>query len=478
MPFRSLLSVLLVLYGCSPLLGGEVSVEGQGPGYAHQSIRISVAYNPFVSLPDFTETIRCNESGAFRHSFDLQQGRVVQFEMGSYQTYIYMEPGFHYRVVLPPYMQKEYAELVSPFYQPVYAPLEVISRTNMITGEVVKGTRDVNYSISRFDTAFTAANEKVILERRLGRTLNLDSIEKALETPFDGDTSRFFSQYRRYRYGILRLNEGRTGLETISRNYLGPVIRDDHPGFIELFRAMFRDFLYYFSETPDGNRLRYHINRSHQVDSVRTIIRQHPAIWCDTLADMVLLQELSDLFYRGDYHKEAILILLDSMEHHPVSQRLAGYAGQVKEKLASLTTGHIPPPFQLPDLNGELVSSEQFKGRYTYLFFGTPDHYGCMMEYPFLQSFQEKHADYLQVVTIMVAEDPGKVKAFMERNGYSWKALYYDEQTTVLRDYQVRAFPMAYLLDPEGKLVLSPSPLPTDGFEQQLFRILRAAGVL
>jgi hypothetical protein len=40
----------------------------------------------------------------------------------------------------------------------------------------------------------------------------------------------------------------------------------------------------------------------------------------------------------------------------------------------------------------------------------------------------------------------------------------------------VRAFPTAYLLDPEGRLILSPSPLPSDGFEQRLFRIMRSRG--
>jgi len=453
-------------------------VEGEGEGYAGQTIRISVAVNPFITLPEYVESILCDDSGRFRHHFELEKGRVVQFEMGSYQTYVYMEPGYHYRVALPPFMQAAYAELVSPFYQPVYAPLQIISRENNATGERVEGTRDVNYSIARFDTSFTMANERIILDRRLGRASNIDSVERALEVPFSGEPSLFFSQYRKYRYGVLRLNEGQTGLESISRNYLGPVIREDHPGFIELFRAMFKDFLFYYSETPDGSRLRYHINRSHQVDSVRTIVQRHPAIWCDTLAEMVLLQELSDLFYRGDYHKESILILLDSMTRHPVSPTMALYTVQVRNKLASLMAGHTPPGFRLPDLNGEMVSSEEFKGKYTYLFFGTPDHYGCMMEYPFLESYEEKHAEYLRVVTIMVAEDLEKVKAFMERNGYHWEALYYDEQTGVLRDYQVRAFPTAYLLDPDGKLVLSPAPLPSDGFEQQLFRILRGAGVL
>ena len=99
-----------------------------------------------------------------------------------------------------------------------------------------------------------------------------------------------------------------------------------------------------------------------------------------------------------------------------------------------------------------------------------------MMEYPFLQSYYEKHAAYLNVVTIMASEEKSELEEFMKRNGYKWKALHYEFQPGVLTDYQVRAYPTAYLIDRDGKLLLSPAMLPTDGFEQQLFRIMRSRG--
>jgi hypothetical protein len=99
-----------------------------------------------------------------------------------------------------------------------------------------------------------------------------------------------------------------------------------------------------------------------------------------------------------------------------------------------------------------------------------------MMEYPFLSSYQMKHSAYLEVVSIMVADKKEQVDEFMERNGYQWKALWYGGQDGILTDYLVRAFPVAYLIGPDGNLVLSPAPLPSDGFEQQLFRIMRSRG--
>jgi len=466
----------LLLLGGTLLFSQNISIEAINKDYSGKSIDIIVSWNPFMTAPEYTSSEKCNNEGVFLHQFELEFPRVVQFETGIYQAYLYMEPGFHYKVELPEYREKKFDEEISAFFQPVVLPLRVISRTSIATGEEVDEKQDLNYTIARFDTAFTIVNEEVVLNRRMEKQSDVDSMIQNLEVRFSEDTTLFFSSYRRYRYGVLRLNEGKTGLESLSRDYLGPVIREWHPGFIELFRAMFKDFIFYYSSTTDGKELIHQINRTQDLDGARSILMQHPAVWNDTLADMILLQELSDIFYRGDFHKEAILILLDSMVHDAISPKFAIYTSQILKKLSSLVVGFPPPTLTLLDLEGNPCTLSDFEGKYIYLFFGTPEHYGCMMEYPFLQSFHEKHSEYLQVVTVMISEERDELDDFMLRNGYDWKVLHYEGQPGLLSDYMVRAFPTAYLIGRDGNLILSPSTLPSDGFEQQLFRIMRSRG--
>ena len=138
--------------------------------------------------------------------------------------------------------------------------------------------------------------------------------------------------------------------------------------------------------------------------------------------------------------------------------------------------GHAPPRFILRDTDGNEYTPSCSGGKYVYLFFCTPDHYGCMTEYPYLNSYHTRHSEYLEIVTVIVAREESLVAEFMKRNGYSWRAAYYGDQDGLLGDYQVKAFPAAYLLDRNGNLLLSPAPLPSDGFEQYLFRIMRSRG--
>jgi hypothetical protein len=474
--FRSLLSITLILWGniCAP--GQTASIHAVNPGYALKAIHTSIAWNPFATINEYSHTVLCDENGEFRQDIPLTSPRVVQFETGIYQLYMYMEPGFRYEVELPEYLEKKWDEQISPFYQALSMPLTVLSRTSLSTGISIDGSLDVNHAITRFDSLFVLSNTEVLSHRKLGQSLNTDSTIREMEFAFAGDSSIFFSDYRRFRYGILKLNEGKSNIEGLSRDYLGPVVKEWHPGFVELFRALFRDFIYYYTESRGAPDFRNLVNHRQDLQQARQLVRDHPAVWSNTLAEMILLQEFSELFYRAQYHKEAILIMLDSMTTDPVSPRFAIYAQQLRQKLSSLVTGNLPPPLSLEDLDGSPRSLGDFEGKYTYLFFGTTDHYGCMMEYPFLQSYVEKHSAYLNVVSIMVSENREKLKSFMERNGYSWTVMHYEGQPGILKDYMIRAYPTAYLIDRDGKLLLSPATLPSEGFEQQLFRIMRSRG--
>ena len=474
--FRSSLIFALLFWAGMNVLGQSGSIYAISPDYAGQIIETSIVYNPFVAIPEYSHRTQCNERGEFDQQIPLESPRVVQFETGIYQLYLYMEPGYHYEVELPAFREKKWNEQISPFYQALSLPLRVRSRTSLSSGERIDGIRDVNHAISSFDSLFAKANSELVSYRKLGQQLNSDSLIQELETPFLEDSSVFFTDYRRYRYGILKLNEGRTNLTDLSLAYLGPSVNEWHPGFVELFRALFKDFIFYYSGSGQAENFRNLINHTQDLHQARHLILEHPAVWCDTLADMILLEEFSRLFYRGEYHKEAILILLDSMVMDPVTPRFGEFAEQLKNKLSSLVTGNTPPPISMEDLEGNTRTLKDFEGKYTYLFFGTTDHYGCMMEYPFLQSYTEKHQAYLNVVTVMASEDRHKLGDFMQRNGYNWTVLPFDGKNGILSMYMIKAYPTAYLLDRDGRLLLSPATLPSEGFEQQLFRIMRSRG--
>ena len=189
------------------LSGQSTSVNGSGPGYSGQALFTTIAWNPFITVYEYSNRVLCGEDGSFELEIPLESPRVVQFETGMYQAYLYMEPGYHYRVHFPEYREKTRDARISPFYQPVVIPLQVSSRTSLTTGEEMPGEEEINRSIAAFDSRFAELNEGIILQRRKGLSSQTDSIIEKLESEFRTDTTRFFSSYRRFRYGVLTLND-------------------------------------------------------------------------------------------------------------------------------------------------------------------------------------------------------------------------------------------------------------------------------
>ena len=98
--------------------------------------------------------------------------------------------------------------------------------------------------------------------------------------------------------------------------------------------------------------------------------------------------------------------------------------------------------------------------------------------FPFLKILLQVYEGKVKVVTVMISSSFEEMTGFMEQNDYRWPALFYEFNENLLKQYNVKGYPTCYLLDREGNLVLSPAGLPSEGFDQQLFRILRSRGDL
>jgi hypothetical protein len=95
-----------------------------------------------------------------------------------------------------------------------------------------------------------------------------------------------------------------------------------------------------------------------------------------------------------------------------------------------------------------------------------------------LNSLYDKHQELLEIVTILVDNDYDVINSFLERSNYPWIFLHYGNQASIIKEYDVRAFPTYYLIGQDGKLEVSPAPSPGEEFEARLFKLLREKGVL
>ena len=123
---------------------------------------------------------------------------------------------------------------------------------------------------------------------------------------------------------------------------------------------------------------------------------------------------------------------------------------------------------EAPDLEGITVDGDTLKlsdlrGTYVLIDFWGTWCAPCVAEEPILQRIHEKYTDELTILGIAneKEEDMPSLKAYLEEKGINWPQLIH-ETVDVIGSvwsldwaYEVRGYPMKYLIDPEGRIVES-----------------------
>ncbi|MBI5700188.1 TlpA family protein disulfide reductase [Candidatus Saganbacteria bacterium] len=118
--------------------------------------------------------------------------------------------------------------------------------------------------------------------------------------------------------------------------------------------------------------------------------------------------------------------------------------------------GSRPPvdDFVLPNLDGKQVMLSDHRGKVVLLNFWASWCPPCREEMPSLQKLYVKlKGRQFELLTVSVEdEDPVVIRAFLKKNGYTFKVLH-DRNGEVASRYQIYAIPTTFLLDKNGRIV-------------------------
>lgn len=126
------------------------------------------------------------------------------------------------------------------------------------------------------------------------------------------------------------------------------------------------------------------------------------------------------------------------------------------KKLEGLQPGNMAPTFAYEDINGNIVKSEQLKGKVIYIDVWATWCGPCMGEIPHLKKLDtELHGMDIAFVSISIDGDKEAWKKMVEKKELQGYQLYAEGewQSGIIKDYAIQGIPRFILIDKEGKLV-------------------------
>lgn len=123
-----------------------------------------------------------------------------------------------------------------------------------------------------------------------------------------------------------------------------------------------------------------------------------------------------------------------------------------------LKPGTEAPDFTLKDINGTEHTLSQLRGNYVVLDFWASWCPDCRKDVPMLKELYAKYGERIKFVSVSFDDKKENWKNYVEANGMNWlnvSELKKWKETQISQMYKIKWIPAMYLIDRQGKIILS-----------------------
>lgn len=460
----TIIFILIHLLFASVSAQKKVHVYGNAPSYSGEKITFLIKYNPVINIDSVVGECIIDEEGDFLCNINVKNSRKIIVPLGQFKGYFYGIPGEKYRLSFPPLKKKTYIHEINPFFKEKIIHLSVVNEDN----------KGLNNLIRTFDNRFYPALNEAAVKAYTHRKTENKSLADTLDKINVNCSIPFYNNYKRYNLELLKIvSEGNSSKqkEMISGGLLP--LNYNNPACLELIDQIFNNYFSKLARTEKGKNIYSSVNREKSYSLLLEIVKSDIRYPNDSLAEFIILKNITREFSQDNFSKEGLLEILDSMSADSDIDVHKIYAKQIKENLTRLLRGFPAPDFELENKQGDPVILKNFRGKYVYLGFCSTYSYPCMQQFRILNELMKKYEENLEIIIVMADDDAAKVENFSQNYGFDGTVLTVGKRKGIFEKYKIKAYPTYYLIDRDGDLLLSPSPTPAENFESIFKNILK-----
>ncbi len=452
------------VWGAIPV--DTVIIKGYAKEYAGIHLILQTIGNPISAEKRNLASFQVDDKGNFYHAFPVSEITSATLDVGRFRGTIYFEPGKSYELVLPPFEPRSDADRFNPFFEP----------EDVVIGIANEEAQKLNSVIRNFQDAFTTRYDAHAFQIFTSEDKQkAEAIIHELDSLYPAPQGTYFQTYKRYTYGQLEfLSHKRQKKTVMNKFFASDSVHAQVPAYWDTFNLMFKDFFTYYFPTKSGRSLRNAFREGGNFDTLSAVLSHDPLFAGAEFRETVLLKGMYDAFYSGRYEDQRLIDLFHDAAENGCNNTIRSLAYGLHKKVNWLRIGSEAPGFTLYRINGNEKTLSDFKGHFVYLNFMHTDNHACMKDLQMLDIISKKMKREVRIVTIIMDENPGKAQKIIKDNKYKWEFLHYLAQADIALDYNIKALPTYFLIDPEGILRLSPAPSPEEDFAPLFMEAVRS----
>lgn len=436
------------------------TIFGTAPGREGNVIGAYV-YDDFIT---YSETILAEcivgDSGKFSLTIEVDQVSYIFLRCKKVHGFVYAEPGRKVELEFP---DRDPKSQVNPDVD-YEVPLSIF----------ISDSTDMNFLANDFNNRFNkfwAHNFQSFVTK--DSLLVLDTFHLQMERHYAFVKNPYFKPWMEY--GLASIEDAIFHSQVISgKKYVkGKQIYYHNSEYMDFFNNFFHDYMYKWSARKEGQGMLTAVNNLISYDSLYSAMKKLPWLEDDSLRELVMLKGLYESYNNPAFNSRNILAVVFQISTRSKIAEHRRIARNIISSFTKLKRGTPASHFIAKNKLGvEIDPLETYKGQYIYIFFFATWNTHAMSEFRYMADLQKKYGKKIQFVSISLDADTNAYKAFLKANPkYNWMILHYAFNEKIKEDYNLYSVPAGYIIDPDGKLYVSPTDNPSGDLEYNLYRI-------
>ncbi len=458
---KTVLSILFLLSFFSVSRANTCKIYGNAGTYAGETLRL-YTYSDYITLTKkIVAESPVDDEGYFTFNIETDKSYEAFIDLDVFIGYIIIEPGKKLNIVLPKKTIRRHEDLMNPYFKPFEFYIRIMNDENTAT-----------QAMKDFDALYENAS-KIIFKNP--KHINPGLTEKEIQKIEDSTSyckNQFFTEYKKYKILELRYNTiYRNKKAVVRKNYSDSPVLYNNPAYNKLLKEDLGNILF----ESNSEIIFKLLSENTGWNMISRALANTDLCKNQEFREYYLFINLYNEFYKNTIFKNNIVDVLYSAEKYVKNPHTLAAIKNFLDNSANLITGNASLDFRLPDNNMNMHSLSDFRRKFVYLSFFSTESYQCKKDVLLLKSLADKKDEFLKIIIVFKENNTSAIKKFLKDiDTENITFLHSDDGGKIIEEYNVRAFPTYFLINPDGRLSLISAPGPSEDFEAAYFKIRQA----